>query len=301
MTLDTLKEKFTIDDKAHFYTGEGGLTMIAITNELASATIALQGAQALSFIPKGQKDILWMSERSLFETGKAIRGGIPVCFPWFGPHPVDTKKPQHGFARLQDWEVNKIKTNDDGSTLVSLCLKETDTSMQLWSFAFTATIDFIVGKTLQVKLTVTNTCDKNFEYSDALHTYFNISDIAGIHIEGLHSGTYYNGFEMDLKVQDTGSLQFDSETNRRYVNHQADCVIHDPGFNRKINVAKTGSKVTVIWNPGEATAKTIGDIALGGYKTFVCAEPANAYQGIDMIELAPGESHTLATTVGIVF
>ena len=300
MTVNSLKEKFDIEGKAHFYTGEGGLTMIAITNELATATIALYGAQALSFIPKGQKDILWMSERSLFETGKAIRGGIPVCFPWFGSHPADTNKPQHGFARLQDWEVNAIKTNEDGSTLVSLYLKVTDLSMQLWPFEFAATINFIVGKTLEIKLTVTNTGDKNFEYSDALHTYFNISNIAAIHIKGLHSGTYYDGFEMDLKVQDAGSLHFTGETNRRYVNHQADCVIHDPVYNRKIDVAKTGSKVTVIWNPGEATAKTIGDMAPEGYKTFVCAEPANAYPGIDMIELAPGESHTLATTVGII-
>ena len=184
--------------------------------------------------------------------------------------------------------------------MISLILKETAASLQLWPFAFTATIDFIVGKTLEVKLTVINSGNQVFEYSDALHTYFNISDIAGISIEGLHEATYYDGFDMELKVQDAGSLHFETETNRRYVNHLADCTINDSGYSRKIHLNKTGSKITVIWNPGEAVTKTIGDIAPDGYKTFICVEPANAYPGIDMIQLAPGESHILATVISIV-
>jgi len=299
MTVELINEKFGIEKGARFYSGNGGLTMLALSNKYASAIISLYGGHAISFVPAGQKDILWMSERSIFENGKAIRGGIPICFPWFGPHPEEKSKPQHGFARLENWDVNEVTINEDSSTLVSLELRETAGSLQYWPFAFHAVIDFIVGKTLEVKLTVTNTGEQPFEYSDALHTYFNISDIAAIGIEGLYEATYFEGFEMDLKVQDAGSLQFTGETNRRYVNHLSDCVIHDPGYHRKIEVAKTGSKVTVIWNPGEAIAGTMGDMAPDGYQTFVCAEPANAYPGIDMIPLAPGESHTLATTIAI--
>ncbi len=299
MKVETLNEKFGIGKQAHFCSGKGGLTMINISNNLATATIALHGAHILSFLPNGQKDILWMSELSLFETGKAIRGGIPVCFPWFGHHSTDKTKPQHGFARLQEWKVSQVKANEDGSTLVSLLLKETEVSLPLWPFAFAATLDFIIGKTLEVKLTVTNTGNTTFEYSDALHTYFNISDISRIRIEGLHKATYYEGFAMDLKTQESTNLTFSTETNRRYVNHSGDCTITDQGYNRKIKVAKTGSWVTVVWNPGEATAKTISDMVPDGYKTFVCAEPANAYTGIDMIVLAAGESHTLTATIGL--
>lgn len=299
MTVETLNEKFGIADTANFYSGNKGLTTIAVTNKYTTANIALHGAHLLNYIPDGQKDIMWMSEQSLFENGKAIRGGIPICFPWFGPHPADRTKPQHGFSRLQEWQVNDIKSNEDGSTLVSLSLKETAASMDLWPYKFNAAIDFNIGKMLEVKLTVTNTGNELFEYSDALHTYFNISDISAIYIEGLHKATYYDGFEMDLKTQEATNLQFDKETNRRYVNYTGHCIINDAGYNRKINVAKNGSKVTVLWNPGEAVTKTIADITPDGYKTFVCAEPANAYPGIDMIELSPGESHTLSTVISV--
>jgi glucose-6-phosphate 1-epimerase len=300
MTVETLNEKFGMGGNVQFHSGKGGLKMIAVTNKQATATLALYGGHLLSYQPVGQKDILWMSEKSLFENGKAIRGGIPVCFPWFGPHPADKTKPQHGFARLQEWQVNEVKTNEDESTLVSLNLQETNDSLQLWPFTFNATLDFIIGKTLEVKLTVTNTGDKAFEYSDALHTYFNISDIAGISIEGLQNATYYDGFEMDLKIQQSTSLKFETETNRRYINHSGDCIINDTRYNRKIKVTKNGSKVTVVWNPGEAVTKTIGDMVPDSYKTFVCVEPANAYPGIDMIALAAGESHTLSTTIQLI-
>ena len=274
--------------------------MIGITNKYATANIALYGGQVLNFIPQGQKDILWMSEKSLFQNGKAIRGGIPVCFPWFGPHPADKNKPQHGFARLQQWQVQEIKVLADEVTSITLNLKETDFSRQLWPFLFDATIEFIIGKLLEIKLTVTNTGDTPFEYSDALHTYFNISDIKNICITGLQNATYFDSFAMDLKKQEPSVLKFEGETNRRYVQHTDDCIIDDTGLNRKIIVAKTGSKVTVVWNPEEATTKTMSDMEPDGYKTFVCVEPANAYAGIDMVQLAPRQRHTLGTLIEII-
>lgn len=280
-----------------FNEGKGKLPMININTVHASAEISLYGAQLLSYIPQGQKDILWMSEQSLFENGKAIRGGVPICFPWFGPHLVDKTKPQHGFARLEEWTVLSVEQSADEMVTVSLSLHESPFSMKMWPYPFKAIAVFNIGKTLEIKLTVTNTGKESFEYSDALHTYFNISDISAIDIEGLQHASYYEGFSMDLKTQQTHLLTFDSETNRRYIDHSGDCIINDPGYNRKIRTGKTGSKVTVVWNPLEATAKTMTDIHPGGYKTYVCAEPANAYPGIDMIHLSPGESHTLSTSI----
>ena len=296
MTAAILNEQFGLGTSVMFRDGAGGLPMTHINTSHAAAVISLYGAQALSFIPKDQKDILWMSERSHFENGKAIRGGIPVCFPWFGPHLTDKTLPQHGFARLQQWEVAGVKESGDEITVL-LSLRESPFSLAMWPYPFKATAEFIIGKKLELSLTVTNTGKETFEYSDALHTYFNISDIAVINIEGLQNTSFYEGFDMDLKKQETSLLTFSSETNRRYINHSADCIIHDPGYNRKIRSAKTGSKVTVVWNPWEATANTMTDIHPGGYKTFVCAEPANAYPGIDMITLAPGETHTLSTSI----
>jgi glucose-6-phosphate 1-epimerase len=300
MTTEKFNQQFGIDKLVTFTKGKGGFTMININSRHATAEISLYGAHLLSYIPKGEKDILWMSEQSLFETGKAIRGGVPICFPWFGPHQTDKNKPQHGFARLQEWNLAAVDQSDNETITVSLSLQESPFSLELWPNSFKAIAAFIMGEQLEIKLTVTNTGKEAFEYSDALHTYFNISDITAINIEGLQNASYYEGFGMDLKTQQTSLLSFHSETNRRYIDHRIDCIIDDPGYGRKIRSGKAGSKVTVVWNPGEATAKTMADIHPDGYKTYVCAEPANAYPGIDMVNLAPGESHTLSTSIRII-
>ncbi|MES2848187.1 MAG: D-hexose-6-phosphate mutarotase [Bacteroidota bacterium] len=299
ITIETLNEKFGIAGKVQFYKGKGDLVTASVNTGGSTADICLYGAQALSFIPAGTSDLLWMSERSLFEEGKAIRGGIPVCFPWFGPHSTDKTKPQHGFARLQYWDVTAVKENADKSIAIELSLQQSEASLQMWPFNFNAKAIFIVGKSLQLQLTVTNTGNEPFEYSDALHTYFNISNIDTVVVEGLQDATYYEAFGTALKTQQNQLLYFNEETNRRYVNTTSNCIIHDKNMSRKISVEKTGSKVTVVWNPAEATTKTIADITPDGYKTFVCVEPANAYPGIDMITLSPGQSHTLSTTIKI--
>lgn len=296
-TAEQLNRDFGIAGKVNFFSGRGNLPSVEIITKNAKAEISLYGAQLLSFIPSGQRDLIWMSEKSLFEEGKAIRGGIPLCFPWFGPHATDKTKPQHGFARLQYWQVKQVKASEDETIIIELSLQPSATTIALWPHQFTAVAQFVIGKSLEVKLTVTNTGDESFEYSDALHTYFNISSIDTIGIEGLQNASYYDAFGTDLKTQHPALLYFNTETNRRYVNTTAGCVIHDNGFNRKISVGKTGSKVTVVWNPGEETTKTIGDMSPEGYQTFVCVEPANAYAGIDMITLSPGQSHTLSTTI----
>lgn len=294
--IETLNKKFGITDKVQFVNGKGGLATVAINTPDASATICLYGAQLLSYAPTGQKDIIWMSEQSMYEQGKAIRGGIPLCFPWFGPHATDKTKPQHGFARLQYWEV--VQTTDTGSDIIiELQLTQSEHSLQLWPHSFVARASFTIGKSLGVQLTVTNTGNEAFEYSNALHTYFNISNIDTISIEGLQDATYYDAFGTNLITQNSQLLYFNEETNRRYVNTTATCIIHDSGYHRKINVEKSGSRVTVVWNPAEATSKTMADMATTGYQTFVCVEPANAYEGIDIILLEAGQSHCLGTTI----
>ena len=222
-----------------------------------------------------------------------------MCFPWFGPHSTDKSKPQHGFGRLQYWTVAGTKETGSGETVITLSLKESANSLQLWPHVFTVTAEFIIGKNLEVKLTVDNNGKEPFEYSDALHTYFNIGSIDTIALEGLQNATYYDAFGTALKTQAGKTLYFATETNRRYVHTKADCIIHDNDLKRKVSVKKSGSNVTVVWNPGEDTAKTIADMNDEGYKTFVCVEPANAYPGIDVINLAPGQSHTLSTLIEV--
>lgn len=301
-TINALNQQYGIAGKVTFVNGKGNLPVVVINNELSSAALSLYGAHLLSFTPAGAADLLWMSDASFYEAGKPIRGGIPLCFPWFGPHATDAAKPQHGFGRLSHWQVQEVSALGDGATRVVLMLAESAATLELWPHAFIATAEFIIGTSLQLNLKVTNTGTGDFEYSNALHTYFKVSDIDRIKVAGLAQASFYSGAATTLQTQETELLSFDrgEETNRRYVQHTSNCAIHDEGLNRKIEVSKSGSKVTVVWNPWQETEKKMVDIQPGGHKTFICIEPANAYPGIDMIQLKPGESHTLGTSFGLV-
>jgi len=295
MTITALNQQFGHQKQIEFSTTKGDLPIVTLTNQYATATISLYGAQVLSYIPKGEADILWMSDKSLFQEGKAIRGGIPICFPWFGPNPEDSKKPQHGFARLLTWTVKTTNTSPQGYLSITLALKDSPATKALWPFSFTAEIIVTLDTKLELTLRCINNDEKAFEYSDALHSYFNISDISNITIDGLVDATYFPA-GIDTGIQQKEKLvAITKEENRRYLDHTATCTINDQGYKRKISVGKAGSKTTVVWNPGADVTKTMSDMSPDGYKTFVCVEAANAFN--NFIKLGPGESFSLSTII----
>jgi glucose-6-phosphate 1-epimerase len=295
MDISELNEKYRVAGEIEFSTGTGGLPVIVISNQHATSLIFLHGAHVVSYQPKGSHDLLWMSPDSVFEEGKAIRGGIPICFPWFGPHPTDTLLPQHGFARLHNWEVAGTSTLENGASQINLHLHHDPATMALWPFEFSASLTVTVGPKLEVKLTITNTSDKIFTYTDALHSYFSVSSLPAVSIDGLGGTIYYNGADHVRQRQLDVLLVIFNEMNRRFIDHTADCIIYDTGFKNRVRVSKTGSKVTVVWNPGPVATKKIADIPDDGYNGFVCVEAANAYK--DAITLAGGEQHTISTTI----
>lgn len=297
MTINELNQKFAISDKLVFCESKGDLPIASIKNQFAVAEISLYGAHILKYQPVGQNDLLWMSACSMFEKGKPIRGGIPVCFPWFGPHINDSSKPQHGFARLLTWNV--IKTSEFSNETVELILELTsnDYTRELWPCEFRAEMKFIIGSSLEVELTYHNTDNQSFVCSDALHTYFNISDVANTKISGLQGITYYNGFEKEASGKQTEQyLNIQQEENRRYIRHSGECIIEDSGLNRKIHVCKKGSNVTVVWNPWE-NARNIVDMPDNGYKTMVCVEAVNAYD--DIVTVDAGKSYSVSTKIWV--
>jgi glucose-6-phosphate 1-epimerase len=295
MTISTLNEQFGKAKQIEFSTTKGDLPIITLTNQYATATVSLYGAQVLSYVPKGEPDVLWMSDKSLFQEGKAIRGGIPVCFPWFGPNPLDSKKPQHGFARLSTWSVKTATVSTEGTISITLQLKDSTATKALWDFSFTAEIIVTIDTKLTITLRCTNNDDKPFDYSDALHSYFNVSDIDNITIEGLKNATYFPaGIDTGIE-QHEELLTITKEENRRYLNHTQTCIVADKGYKRKIIVGKSGSKTTVVWNPGADITKTMSDMSPDGYKTFICVEAANAFN--DLIKLSPEEQFSLTTII----
>jgi D-hexose-6-phosphate mutarotase len=295
MTLTELNDKFA-GEQLQFIEGPGGLTVARISNSLAEADIALHGAHVMSFVPKGQKPVLWMSESSWFEENKPIRGGIPVCWPWFGGHPTDGGMPSHGFARISEWQVEDTGTLEGGVTYIVLKLTENEIADCFKDFAFEARIRVEVGNELSVALIVDNTGSEKMCFSAALHSYFNVSDITNISIHGLDGREYIDTLDDTRHVQ-SGDRTFDAETDLVYLDTDDKCVIDDTGLDRRIFIDKEGSRSAVVWNPWIAKAQRMPDFGDDEYQTMVCVETTNAYN--DARSLAPGEQHILRAIIGL--
>ena len=295
--IDELDDKFSIEGEVGFAELEEDLVFITVSNKYADADICLYGAHITSFRPHNSMDLLWMSPDSSFEVGKAIRGGIPVCFPWFGPHKTDEEKPQHGFARLMYWDVLSTATNPAGETIIKLELNSSEETKAYWAHDFRAEMTIVVGKTLVETLKITNTSAVSFDYTCALHTYYSLSAIESITIEGLKGLTYYNQLTGENGVQEEEKLEIADGLTRHYLNTETPVIIDDSAFRRRIKVDKKGSKVTTVWNPGAETCAKIGDLPDDGYETFVCIEATNAFDY--PVRLNPGESFETSAIIGI--
>jgi glucose-6-phosphate 1-epimerase len=295
--IDKLDEKFSIEGEVGFAELEEDLVFITVSNKYADADICLYGAHITSFRPHNTMDLLWMSTESSFEVGKPIRGGIPVCFPWFGPHKTDSGKPQHGFARLMYWDVVSTATNAEGETIIKLELNSSEETKVYWPHDFCAEMTIVVGKTLVEKLKITNTSTEPFDYTCALHTYYSLSAIESVTIEGLKGLKYYNQNTGENEIQEEEPLVITEPLTRHYLNTETPVIIADSAFRRRIKVDKIGSKVTTVWNPGAETCAKIGDLPDDGYETFVCVEATNAFDY--PVHLNPGESFETSAIIGL--
>ena len=268
---------------------------VKITNSSASAVITLLGAQVISFIPQATgKDLLWLSPLSAFKEGTPIRGGIPICWPWFGPQPTDSSKPAHGFARNKIWKLDNITQADDGRSIVVLSLDDSPETRALWPYAFHCKANISVGNTLSVALAVENTGDMPFTMTAALHTYFAIGDVRQTHLLGLQRATYIDKLDGGNRhAQPDGPLAFAAETDRIYTACQTPVVIEDAANRRLVTVSREGSHSLVVWNPWIDKARRMADFPDDGYTEMLCVEACNAAD--DSIALKPGETHTLST------
>lgn len=269
-------------------TGRGGLPMVQIQTPWSAAEIYLQGACVTHFQLHGESPLLFLSEQSRFEKGAAIRGGIPIIFPWFGKPPG--RATQHGFARLRAWELVELNRAGDGSVTVHLTLP---TTAELLSIP----LDYYVtvGKTLTVELVTRNYSNDVFAFDNCLHTYFAVGDISRINVTGLRGEEYLDAAEkFQRKQEQTEAIRFDREVDRLYVNTTRPVEIHDPVWQRLIRIEKAGSASTVVWNPWIAKAQAMADFGDEEYQRMVCVESGNAAQ--NGIQLAVGQEARLKAT-----
>ncbi len=295
--LDDLNERFSIPGYVTFREAPGGLICADVNNDSAAAHIFLHGAQVTSYVQKGDGPLLFLSNLSLFQNSKAIRGGIPVSWPWFADNPSDASKPAHGFARITEWDVRKSEHKSGGKTQLTLGLTDNEMTRKLWDNSFDLALDISIGSALDLVLTMKNTGGLPFSITSAFHGYYNISAIKDITVNGLEDTVFIDkvdGFK--LKTQE-GPLHISGETDRIYLHTEKECVISDPGFNRNIRIRKSGSSSTVVWNPWEEKARGMTDLGDDEYLDFVCVEVANA--GDDIIHIPPGGEHRLGLDVTV--
>lgn len=267
-----------------------GFKYIEVSNDSARAKIAVQGAHLFHYERVGEEPILWLSESSDLEDGKHIRGGIPICWPSFGLN--NPELPQHGFARNRMWDLINIIENDSNETVVILELNDTKKSRREWDYKFNLQIKITISKTLEVELVTNNRDSKPFKFTQALHTYFNISDISNVYVEGLDNKPYLDAVVNEKHIQ-KGDVAFNSEVDYVYQEVDKDIVLKDK--NREIKIESEGSSSVVVWNPWIVKAKRMSGMKDEAYREFVCIETANAFDDYKILQ--SGEVHTLKATL----
>jgi glucose-6-phosphate 1-epimerase len=291
-------DQFEISNALRFEDGPGGLVRALISTPQAEAEVYLQGAHVTRWTPRGQRPVLFVSPKSLFAPGKAIRGGVPIIFPWFGARGDGKPGPAHGFARNSEWVIEGTKLRNDGRVEITLALAPNDASRGFGYSAFHLRFRVTIGSELEMELETRNDAKEPHANEEALHTYLAVADIHQVSVSGLE-GTAYIDKTDGFKRKKLGNepLRITKETDQVHLSTKSTCVVHDPVWNRRIIVEKNGSDSTVVWNPWIDKTKGMSDMAPDDWKEMICVETANAAD--NAIHLPPGTSHKLTALIHV--
>jgi len=279
--------------------GRGGLPRLTVATDLCTAELYLHGAHLCHWQPRRHPHpVLWMSQASLFETGAPIRGGVPVCFPWFGPNAAGPAAPAHGVVRIAEWALDRVETERDGTTAIVLSLASDAGTRAAAPQDFSLAYAVRLGEALSMALTVTNPAGAPLTFEEALHTYFTVSDVRQVSVEGLAGATFVDKTDGGKrKTQDDPVITISSETDRLYLNTATTVTLTDPGFGRRITVSKTGSLSSVVWNPWIAKSRAMPDFGDDEWPAMICIETVNALD--NAVTLRPGASHTMTAAISL--
>lgn len=293
------------------------LVAIGVTNSAASAEIFLQGAQLSRYKRKGQAPILFLSEQCEYKQGHSLRGGIPICWPWFGElkknsetitsqykHSNIESMPSHGFVRTLNWELDSIEAPTADLTVIELSLslnadsnegidKEDRSYQASWPFAAQLRYRIEVGAQLTAALTVSNNDSRTFSYSAALHSYYSVNHINNVIISGFSKTEYVDALDGWKEKQQIDDIAFNKEVDRIYKCAPKEIILSDR--NRLLSIKSEGSASTIIWNPWVEKSQRLSQFAHDAYQKMICIETANALD--DTVSLKPHEQHTLQLTI----
>ncbi|MCB1646979.1 MAG: D-hexose-6-phosphate mutarotase [Pseudomonadales bacterium] len=308
MNITSLNEQFGHPEYLVFETDNHGQARVRLSTARSNLTLYLQGAQITScFLPAASEpqypvadDLFWVSKSSVYTKGKSIRGGIPICWPWFGPHERPQDRPQHGFARTSEFMVTSASVGNERSQITLKMTRALPTFPE-WQLADAPGVDcevrITLSEQLRMILTTTNHLAHNIEVGSALHSYFLVSDVSQIQVPELQGIEYLDKLQAYKVLVQDQPLQVDREVDRVFRHPPACISLIDPGLGRTIRIETTGTRNLVVWNPWTETARAMRDLDDDGYPHMICLEPANA---LDQVQsLMPGEQHQLSQTISL--
>src|SRR5664279_2308292 len=295
-TVADLDKQFGIAGMAKVVPGNGGLPKVVVATPHVQSEMYLHGSHVTSWAPKEFGEVLYLSPNSRWQDGHAIRGGIPICFPWFGSKTDDPEAPAHGFVRTTQWELGSISIVEDG-VAVSMFIEGREASSAFWPSAFRLACRVTFGAELIQELTVTNTGASPLQFEEALHTYFLVGQAESAYLQGLDGADFLDKTDNYAQKKQNGDIRFVSETDRIYVDTPQDVTLVDPAIMRRITLSKSCSSTTVVWNPWEKGAQSLADLGEGQWQRMICIETSNVRRY--GIQIAPGKTHTMKATVRI--
>jgi len=277
--------------------GNGGLQKVCIASPQVDGEIYLHGAHITSWKPAGRDEVLFLSSQSRWDEGHAIRGGIPICFPWFGGKADDPKAPAHGFVRTKSWQLESIAQTGDGIT-VGMFIESDEETKRWWPADFHLAYRVTFASELSLELVVTNTGKNKLRFEEALHTYHRVGNILNTRVGGLHAVDYIDKTDSNRKKFQQGEIAIASETDRVYLNTRSPIELEDPVLRRRTRVAKENSCTTVVWNPWVQKSRSMSDLADDEWIQMICIETSNVSEFA--VDLAPGRQHKMRAVVRVV-
>ena len=288
--------RFEIPGTASVVEGKGGLQKVRITSPEAAGEMYLHGAHVTSWRPAGGEEVLFLSSQSRWEHGHAIRGGIPICFPWFGGKADDPKAPAHGFVRTKAWQLESIAQAGDGVT-VSMFTESDEDTKRWWPADFRVVHRVTFASELRLELVVTNTGKTSLRFEEALHAYHRVGNVVETRVGGLDAVQYIDKTDSNLTKIQHGEIAIVSETDRVYLNTSNAIELDESGLRRRTRVAKENSLTTVVWNPWVEKAHSLPDFADDEWMQMICIETSNVSDFA--VDLAPGQEHKMKALVGV--
>jgi glucose-6-phosphate 1-epimerase len=294
--VSELDRRFGIPGVARVSEGNGGVPRVQITGSSVEGEIYLHGAQVTSWKPSENEEVLFLSSKSRWQEGQAIRGGIPICFPWFRGKTDDPHAPAHGFVRTKSWQIESIVENESGIS-VSMFTSSDEQTRRWWPGEFRLVHRVNFGSELRLELICTNTGKTPMSFEEALHTYNRVADVANVRLQGLDIVPFLDNTDSNQEKVQHGDVKIASQTDNAFLNTQNAVDLIDPKLLRRIRLEKTNSHATVVWNPWREGASGLRDLGDGEWTQFLCVEASNILS--DAVTLAPGEEHKMTAVLSV--